>query len=382
MPFFGDLAKLFTSQGPVNWDIARQMAAWGSSEGQPEGNVDPVTRIRLEELARVAELHVGDATGLPITASGRAVVVRPVTRSQWAAAALDAYRPYLERLSSSLGQLSGGPGSGELGEEPDPATQLLGNLGSLMTPLLLGMQSGFMVGHLARRSLGQYDLPLPWPASDELLVIAGNVDEFASDWSVPADDVRLLVCLDVITHHAVLNRPHVRARITELVLDYASAFTTSGPNIEERFGGIDPSDPSSWESALGDPSALVGAMQSDIQRALQPQLEAVVAAVEGYVDHVLDTVGGRLISSYRSLTEALRRRRVERNQGDKFVEQMFGLELSQKQYDRGSTFVEGIFERHGEDGLARLWHSERELPTPAEVDAPGLWWERINLPED
>jgi putative hydrolase len=307
-----------------------------------------------------------------------------VSRSQWAAAALEGYRPLLERLSSSLGQLGGGNATGqpEVGDEPDPTTQLLGNLGSLMTPLLLGMQSGFMVGHLARRSLGQYDLPLPWQQAqtDELLVVAANLEEFAGDWSLPPDDVRLLVCLDVITHHAVLSRPQVRARITELVLDYASAFTVAGPGIEERLGSIDPSDPSSWEGALGDPSALVGAMKSDIQRALQPQLEAVVVAVEGYVDHVLDSVGSRLIGSYNALTEALRRRRVERGQGDKFVEQMFGLELSQAQYDRGATFVAGVVERYGEEGLARLWHSERELPTPAEIDAPGLWWERINLP--
>jgi hypothetical protein len=30
--------------------------------------------------------------------------------------------------------------------------------------------------------------------------------------------------------------------------------------------------------------------------------------------------------------------------------------------------------------LARLWRTRRELPTPAEVDAPGLWLERIDLP--
>jgi hypothetical protein len=28
-----------------------------------------------------------------------------------------------------------------------------------------------------------------------------------------------------------------------------------------------------------------------------------------------------------------------------------------------------------------LWVSERELPTPAELDAPGLWLARIDLPD-
>ena len=54
----GDLAKMLGSlsaEGPVNWDMARQFALWVASEGQSEPNVDPVERIRLEELLRLAE---------------------------------------------------------------------------------------------------------------------------------------------------------------------------------------------------------------------------------------------------------------------------------------------------------------------------------------
>jgi uncharacterized protein (DUF2342 family) len=51
------------------------------------------------------------------------------------------------------------------------------------------------------------------------------------------------------------------------------------------------------------------------------------------------------------------------------------------QYERGRSFVNGVVERAGEEGLARLWHSVRELPIPAEVDAPGLWLERIDIPD-
>jgi uncharacterized protein (DUF2342 family) len=32
--------------------------------------------------------------------------------------------------------------------------------------------------------------------------------------------------------------------------------------------------------------------------------------------------------------------------------------------------------------LNRLWESERMLPTPAELEAPGLWLARIELPEE
>ena len=79
------------------------------------------------------------------------------------------------------------------------------------------------------------------------------------------------------------------------------------------------------------------------------------------------------------VTEALRRRRVTADPSDRFVERLFGLELTQAHYERGAAFVDGVVERAGADALERLWTSERELPTPAEIDAPGLWLARIDL---
>ena len=61
LPMFGDLARMFSRQGPVNWDVARQTSMWLATDGQPESNVDPLERIRLEELVRVADLQVSAA---------------------------------------------------------------------------------------------------------------------------------------------------------------------------------------------------------------------------------------------------------------------------------------------------------------------------------
>jgi putative hydrolase len=379
MPLFRDLQGLFAAQGPVNWDIARQVGVWTAAEGVAEANVDPLVRISFEELARVAELHVSDATGLPTSVAGRSVSVRPVTRAEWAATALEAYRPLLERLANGLAPSPETPGDDDI-ESSDPAMAFLGNISQVMSPVLVGMQAGFMAGHLARRALGQYDLPIPRPASDELLVVPVTIDKFAADWSLPVDDLRLWVCLTDITHHVVLNRTHVRERLEHLLGEYAGGFEPDASSLEERLAEIDPTDPASMQSVLGDPDVVLGAMQTDAQRAVLQQISALVAAIEGYIDHVMDVVGRKLIGSYPSLTEALRRRRVQRGDGDKFVERLFGLELGQAQYDRGQAFVQGVLERAGDDGLNRLWRSATELPTPAEVDAPGLWLARIDLP--
>jgi uncharacterized protein (DUF2342 family) len=80
------------------------------------------------------------------------------------------------------------------------------------------------------------------------------------------------------------------------------------------------------------------------------------------------------------LTEALQRRRADPSEGERFAGRLIGLSLDREQYERGADFVHGIVERAGDEGARRLWLSKRYLPTPAELDAPGLWLARIDLP--
>jgi putative hydrolase len=254
-----------------------------------------------------------------------------------------------------------------------------------VAPMMLSMTAGSLLGHLARRSFGQYDLPIPRPPSDELVLVTPNVHEFGEAWSLETDDLLLWVCVHEIAHHAVLGVPHVREALGSLLAEYAAGFRADSGGLEARLDDLRPDDPSSMASlqeAFSDPEVLLGAIRSDEQRALLPRLEALVAVVIGYVDHVMDSIGERLIGSYGMLTEALRRHRVEADASDRFVEQLLGLELTPAAVERGSTFVAGVLERAGEDGLARMWQDARLLPTPAEVDAPGLWLARIDLPDD
>ena len=132
---------------------------------------------------------------------------------------------------------------------------------------------------------------------------------------------------------------------------------------------------------MGDPEALLGAIQSPAQRALLPPLEALVAVIVGYVDHVMDSIGDNLIGVLRRWSP--RRSAAAGSSADesnRFVERLLGLELTQAAVRPGR----GLRRRRGRagraEGLERLWRSDRELPTPAEVDAPGLWLARIDLP--
>ena len=307
-PLFGDLAKLFGQAGRgVPWDAARNLALAVATDNTAEPNVDPLERMKLEQLARVAELHVTNVTGLSASVTGRGLTVAPVTRGHWAQRTLEDYRPLLEKLAGSLGAPdpgAAGPGAGAgLPADPDdpfsdPEDQLAAMLGPMiqaMQPMMVAMTAGSMVGHLAQRSLGQYDLPVPRPPSDELLILVRNLDEFGAEWSLPPDDLRLWICLHEIAHHTVLGVPHVRARLESLLGQYTTKFRNDPGALEQHLGDLDlaggPESLARIQQALSEPGALLGAIQSDEQRALLPHLETIVALVVGVVDHVMDTVG-------------------------------------------------------------------------------------------
>ncbi len=400
--FLQDMSRMFSGQSTSSWDTAGQLAASIAGEGTSEPNVDPLDRTTIEQLARVAELQVAEVTGRPVEEPVR---LEPLNRAQWARRFLDDERPLLERLSGSIGaalqaQLgeldADDEGMADLGlpQVPGmPPDAMLRQMMGMLGPMLLGMMAGSTAGHLATRALGHYELPLPRPSGGAMTMALSNVDAFADDWSLPRDGIRLWVCLSDVAHHHVLTLPHVRAHLDDLLSQYVSAFSEDPREIERRLtdlgiDGLDGLDTGSepeleaLQRLAGSPEVLLSAMQSDQQRALMPRLEAVVATVEGYVDWVLDQIGARLIPDYERATEALRRRRVEAGPASRFVERLFGLELSQATFDRGAAFVDGIVARSGTAALTGLWADVGALPTPSELDAPGLWLARVGIESD
>ncbi len=383
----GDLLKVIGS-GPGaadSWfEAARTLAFGVATDGGEDENPDPLVRIAFEELARVAELHVADATGIAPSSGSGGVSFEAVGPGQWSFRVLDAYRPVLKSMVEAQQQGAAAvPSSLDL-SELDPAGAgglggLLGQFAQTLGPVFLGMQFGSAAGHLARRAFGQYALPLPWPESAAtMLLVPGNVARFADDWSLPLQEVQLWVCLRELTMHAVLTRPGVRTSLATLLGDASAHAAAAQRSIVERLGdGL--TDPAALEDALGDPEALLSDLITPEQRNISSALTAQTTAIGAYVDHVTAGIAESLTSSPAALREAWYRYRIEEGKGEQAFAGLFGLDVGQDEVDRGRTFVSGVIERAGEDALARLWADELDLPTPAEVDAPGLWLARIGL---
>ncbi len=396
----GDLMQMMgtgMAGGGARVELARTLAHGVAAAGEPEANVDPVERIALEELVRLAEMHVTELTCLQVSP----VEVMAVPAGSWAWHTVEDWRFLLEAATETApagGATPGAPGSealdlgGLLGsgtfpggaedEGRDPTGELVARWMTTMGPMLAAMQLGSAIGHLARATLGPYELPVPRRAGDRLLIVPANIARFAEDWSLPIDQVRLWVCLREVTTHAVLCRPHVSDRIRELLVQLAEAGAPDTAGMMQRLEGMDPSDPETLQRLVGDPEALIESTPSPRQARAAEELAAVTAALLGFVEHVLDEASRRLLGGRGALAEAWRRRQVAREPGDRAAEALVGFDLGPTQLERGVGFVGGVLDRAGEDGLARLWDRASTLPTPTEIDAPGLWLERISFDGD
>lgn len=377
MPMFGEFAQMLAGQGPLNWDAAKQFAAVAATGGAAEANVEPSARIAMAELARILEMHVHDLTGLTTVFPE----VTPVTPGVWAQRTLEAYRPLFTELATSLGRRPNAVV--DLTDGADPMMAMMANLSQMMAPSMMGMAVGSMVGRMAARTFGQYDLPIP-RGDNALLVVPANIDAFAADWSLPADEMRLWVLAQELTGHTLFSMPSLRAQYAAIVRSYVGGFRPDPSAVAERMMNLEldeAADPMrAVQQLLGDPAVLLGAVQSTEQAALAPQLDAATAAVVGCIDYLVDSVAVRVIGGDAlRIAEAVRRRRVESSPDDVFVHRLLGLRLTNEQVQRGKEFAGGVADRVGEAGLIALLGREAALPTPAEIDAPGLWIARLEL---
>ena len=413
-PFGGfDLSQMLRflqSDGPVHWEVARQVARWVALEGEAEPSVAAADRARMGEVASAAEQRVLAETGEPQPGRPGGPGVSPgetmalLGRAEWADQALQTLRPVLEKLAVSLqGEM---PEPGDEGEMPNPFAGLFGmgagpgmpgagdqpgggpgpmgmnplaGMFGALGPLLLGVQCGFMVGQLAQSLLSEHDFLLPIADPPRPALIVPNLEAFSESWSIPADDLRFYLALGEAVRSRIVSRPWVRERLVRLATDYVSSFRIDPSALEAQLGSIDISDPSSFEGPMLDPDALLGAMQSPEQMAVLERFQLTTAVLESYADALAERIGEPMIKSLSTIREAMRRHRVERSEADRFIQRLLGLDPSRRLHDEAAAFCRGVVERAGADALDRLLESESMLPTPAELEAPGLWLARIEL---
>jgi coenzyme F420 biosynthesis associated uncharacterized protein len=265
----------------------------------------------------------------------------------------------------------------------DPVTEQLGDRfnGAMRGALsagagaLLAVEVGVLSGYLAQRVLGQYEFPVLDPgAPARLLFVGPNLADVAGKLELDSGELLRWVALHETTHALQFGavpwlRDHLAAAVRELLTS-----ATVDPRSLLRLRD------------LGDLGALVEAVRGGglpalmvrpEQRAMLDRMQAFMAVIEGYAEHVMDAVGVELLPSLPELRAALDQRRRDRSGLLRLLERLIGLEMKMRQYEQGKTFCDAVVKRAGIAGLNQVWSRPEAMPTQAELADPVGWLARV-----
>jgi coenzyme F420 biosynthesis associated uncharacterized protein len=342
----------------VDWSLARQVARFAAGAGGDGQELD----VDLPALVAQAEAPLREYTGLAPASPTPAP--EAVSRAEWADVNLDSLAallaPVEERLAGRLA--STGPFAGPL---------------RAVTGATLAAESGLVIGYMSQRVLGQYEVSLlDVEQPPRLLFVAPNLAKAVRELGVDRDSFLGWIVLHEMTHVLQFSGvPWVRGHMSALLREYLKT-------VEVRFergaaGGL-PSlpDPARIVQEFRE-GGLVALVQTREQRRLLGQVQAAMAVIEGYSEHVMDAVGERVLPEYAGLRDSMERRRRSRSYPERILQKLLGLDLKMRQYEEGKAFCDGVAERGGIEALNRVWEAPESLPSPRELREPELWLERI-----
>jgi coenzyme F420 biosynthesis associated uncharacterized protein len=337
----------------IDWTLASQVAR-GVSRLQPAG--DPTPFEALAGPSEEAERLVSAYTGLVPTAP--VPVAEAVGRDEWTEANLAGLKgvldPVADRLGDGLGPLGGIVGTG--------------------LSALLAAEAGAISGFLAGRVLGQYEFPVHDPSAPaRLLFVAPNLGQAAGALEAEPDQLLRWVALHETTHALQFGAvPWLREHLASCVRELLSGMTFQGgsllkiPDLEDLKG---------LAQTVREDGLATLALGPE-RRELFDSMQALMAVLEGYAEHVMDAVGDDVLDDLPALRAALDRRRRERSGFLRLLERLIGMELKLRQYEQGKRFCDGVVARGGIESLNRAWASPEAMPTQVELEDPAAWLER------
>jgi coenzyme F420 biosynthesis associated uncharacterized protein len=341
----------------VDWSLARQVACFAAGAGEQPGADPDMAAISAE-----MEKHVAAYTRLePATP-----VPGPelLGREEWAAVNLETLAGLLDPVAERLeGRMEfAGPLAGVL------------KAGASAT---LAAEVGLVMGYLSTRVLGQYDVSLlSGEAPPRLLFVAPNLRKAVRELEVEADPFHRWICAHELTHvFQFQGVPWLRDHLSGMVREYLS---TVDVRIEGGAAGGLPSMPDLTllveRFREGGLAALV---QTRAQRELMARIQAAMAVVEGYSEHVMDEIARDTIPDHEKLRSAMDARRRSRSAPQRIVERLLGFDIKLRQYELGKRFCDAVAASAGIEGLNRVWESPESLPSAEELEAPEAWLERL-----
>jgi coenzyme F420 biosynthesis associated uncharacterized protein len=343
----------------VDWSLARQvarLAAGSGDEGPPHADVTALCAEMERHVAAYTELSPAAAIPTP----------ELVGRAEWASINLDGLAGLLDPVAARL----------------DARLEFAGPLAGALragAAATLAAEAGLVIGYVAQRVLGQYEVSLlAGDVPPRLLFVAPNLRKAVRELDVDPDSFHRWICAHELTHvFQFQGVDWLRGHLGGMVRTYLS---TVEVRIERGAAGGLPSlpDPARIVEAFRE-GGLAALVQTREQRALMGRMQAAMAVVEGYSEHVMDAIAADAIPGHAELRAAMDARRRSRSAPERLIERLLGLNLKMRQYEQGKAFCDAVVAAGGMPALNRVWSSAEALPSEAELQQPGDWLARVGV---
>ncbi|MFE9117387.1 zinc-dependent metalloprotease [Streptomyces sp. NPDC007172] len=372
---FQQLGQMLSYEGgPVNWDMAKQIArqtvAQGTADGTKDESVGTAERAAVQEAVRLADLWLDDATSLP---SGSTTAVA-WSRAEWVEATQPAWKELVDPVAERVGAAMGGVLPEEMQAMAGPLIGMMRSMGGAM----FGQQIGQAVGTLAGEVVGSTDIGLPLGPAGKAALLPLNIEAFGKDLGVPKDEVRLYLALREAAHQRLFAHvPWLRSHLFGAVEGYARGIKVDTAKLEDAVGQLDVSNPEQLQEALQ--QGMFQPEDTPEQKAALARLETALALVEGWVDAVVHAAAKPRLTSADALRETLRRRRATGGPAEQTFATLIGLELRPRRLRDASRLWASLTDARGVDGRDDLWEHPDMLPTATDLDDPDGFVHREHL---
>jgi coenzyme F420 biosynthesis associated uncharacterized protein len=340
----------------VDWGLARQIASLAAGRGSEEPPPFDVVALAAEMEAPVAGY-----TRLALASPTPPAEV--VSRAEWAAVNIEAVSHILDPVAARLddrlafaGALSGALKAG--------------------AAATLAAEIGLVMGYMATRVLGQYDVSLLGGDTEpRLLFVSPNTAHAVRHLEVDAEAFGRWVCAHELTHvFQFQGVPWLREHMSGLLRRYVETLEV---RIQNGAAGGLPSlpDPARLVEAFRD-GGLAALVQNPEQRALMEEVQAAMSVIEGYAEHVMDAIGAEFITGHEELRAAMDRRRRSRSAPQRIIERLLGFDVKLRQYEQGKRWADAVAAAGGIEALNRVWTAPDALPSSDELQHPEQWLKR------
>ena len=343
----------------IDWILAEKIAGYLAGTGGTSASDTSLPALAVEAERRVTA-YTGLAPARPLPPP------EGIGRREWVQTNIKAMRslldPVLDRAGEGLGPLR-------------PAAKLA--LGFAVTT-----EVGVVLGYLAQRVLGQYELVLldeaEASAPPRLLFVLPNLGQAMRSFEAREDEFMTWVALHEVTHAVQFAavpwlHGHVAGLVRELLRSAELRIDgehklrlPTGPELRRTASALRHGD-------------LISVLASPRERDTLDRVQAVMAVIEGHAEHVMDAVAPDLLPSLPKLRAALDRRRQSQSGLSRLVAKLLGLELKLRQYEQGKYFCDAIVRAAGPEALTHVFSSPEALPTLTELGEPTAWLRRVGL---